>query len=90
MTDRELRLRWVRVPGSSSSGAFPATRRCRWPAEGFASLRRAGAGVGRRGPSQHEPFDLGSAATAWHWLDPAVRHRRAWELLPYDADRYIG
>jgi SAM-dependent methyltransferase len=32
-------------------------------------------------PSEHEPFDLVFAATAWHWLDPAVRYRRAWELL---------
>ena len=32
-------------------------------------------------PSGHEPFDLVFAATAWHWLDPAVRYRRAWELL---------
>ena len=26
-------------------------------------------------------FDLVYAATAWHWIDPAVRYRRAWELL---------
>jgi SAM-dependent methyltransferase len=26
-------------------------------------------------------FDLVFAATAWHWIDPAVRYRRAWELL---------
>jgi SAM-dependent methyltransferase len=26
-------------------------------------------------------FDLVFAATAWHWLDPAVRYQRAWELL---------
>lgn len=32
-------------------------------------------------PSGHEPFDLVFAATAWHWLDPAVRYRRTWELL---------
>jgi SAM-dependent methyltransferase len=32
-------------------------------------------------PSQHEPFDLVFAATAWHWLNPAVRYRRTWELL---------
>jgi SAM-dependent methyltransferase len=32
-------------------------------------------------PSEHEPFDLVFAATAWHWLDPAVRYRRTWELL---------
>jgi SAM-dependent methyltransferase len=28
-----------------------------------------------------DPFDLVFAATAWHWLDPAIRFRRAWELL---------
>src|SRR3954466_778216 len=27
-------------------------------------------------PSEHEPFDLVFAATAWHWLDPAVRYPR--------------
>lgn len=32
-------------------------------------------------PSAHERFDLVFAATAWHWLDPAVRYRRTWELL---------
>jgi SAM-dependent methyltransferase len=26
-------------------------------------------------------FDLVFAATAWHWIDPALRYRRAWELL---------
>ena len=26
-------------------------------------------------------FDLVFAATAWHWVDPAARYRRAWELL---------
>lgn len=32
-------------------------------------------------PSGHEPFDLVFAATAWHWLDPEIRYRHAWELL---------
>ncbi len=32
-------------------------------------------------PSEHEPVDLVFAATSWHWLDPAVRYRRCWELL---------
>lgn len=27
------------------------------------------------------PFDLVFAATAWHWIDPTVRYRKAWELL---------
>jgi SAM-dependent methyltransferase len=26
-------------------------------------------------------FDLVFAATAWHWIDPAVRYQRAWDLL---------
>lgn len=26
-------------------------------------------------------FDLVFAATAWHWIDPAARYRRAWDLL---------
>ena len=51
-----------------------------------------------------ETFDLGYAATAWHWIDPAVRYRKAAELLkpcgslaiiggghafPADADRFF-
>lgn len=28
-----------------------------------------------------EGFDLIFAATAWHWIDPAIRYQRAWELL---------
>ncbi len=27
------------------------------------------------------PFDLVFAATAWHWVDPEVRYRRAWKAL---------
>jgi SAM-dependent methyltransferase len=26
-------------------------------------------------------FDLVFAATAWHWIDPAVRYQKAWDLL---------
>jgi SAM-dependent methyltransferase len=32
-------------------------------------------------PPTQDRFDLVLAATAWHWLDPAVRFPRAWELL---------
>lgn len=28
-----------------------------------------------------ELFDLVFAATAWHWVDPDVRYRKAWEVL---------
>ncbi len=56
-------------------------------------------------PSAAEPFDLVFAATAWHWLDPVLRYRRAWELLapgghlafwsathvfPQDGDPFFG
>jgi SAM-dependent methyltransferase len=32
-------------------------------------------------PSAEAGFALVFAATAWHWVDPAVRYRRAWEVL---------
>ncbi len=32
-------------------------------------------------PPAGETYDLVFAATVWHWIDPAVRYRRAWELL---------
>ena len=32
-------------------------------------------------PPGRAAFDLVFAATAWHWLDPAVKYQRAWELL---------
>jgi len=34
-----------------------------------------------RPPATDQRFDLVYAANAWHWLDPAVRYRRAWQLL---------
>ncbi|HKV68575.1 MAG TPA: methyltransferase domain-containing protein [Gaiellales bacterium] len=32
-------------------------------------------------PADGARFDAVIAATAWHWTDPDVRYRRAWELL---------
>jgi SAM-dependent methyltransferase len=32
-------------------------------------------------PAGSGPFDLVFSATAWHWIDPAVKYQRAWELL---------
>jgi SAM-dependent methyltransferase len=32
-------------------------------------------------PQPGVQFDLVFAATAWHWLDPAIRYQRAWKLL---------
>jgi SAM-dependent methyltransferase len=32
-------------------------------------------------PPHQAAFDLVFGATAWHWIDPAVRYRKAWSLL---------
>ena len=32
-------------------------------------------------PAAEGGFDVVFAATAWHWVDPAVKYRRAWEVL---------
>ena len=32
-------------------------------------------------PPDGATFDLVFAATAWHWIDPAVKYRQAWEFL---------
>ena len=32
-------------------------------------------------PPGADRFDLVFAATAWHWIDPALRYRRAWDVL---------
>jgi SAM-dependent methyltransferase len=32
-------------------------------------------------PVARAGYDLVFAATSWHWIDPAVRYRKAWELL---------
>jgi SAM-dependent methyltransferase len=32
-------------------------------------------------PVSTEPASLVYAATAWHWIDPAVRYQRAWQAL---------
>jgi SAM-dependent methyltransferase len=32
-------------------------------------------------PAPGAAFHLVFAATSWHWIDPAVKHRRAWEVL---------
>jgi len=31
--------------------------------------------------SERDQFDLVYAATAWHWIDPTIRYRKAYELL---------
>ena len=32
-------------------------------------------------PDEDQLFDLVFAATSWHWIDPAIRYAKAWEVL---------
>lgn len=32
-------------------------------------------------PPHHSGYDLVLSATAWHWIDPDLRYRRAWEVV---------
>lgn len=48
-----------------------------WPADGAGGA----GGTGNDGGDAEGGFDLIVAANCWHWIDPAVRYRRAWELL---------
>jgi SAM-dependent methyltransferase len=36
-------------------------------------------------PGPGERFDLAFAATAWHWIDPAIGYRLAWQALRPDG-----
>jgi SAM-dependent methyltransferase len=48
---------------------------------GFAEVTVNNASYDEWQPPVGAAFDLVFAATAWHWLDPATRYARAWELL---------
>ncbi len=48
---------------------------------GFPGVTVVNAGFETWRPAPGEAFALVFAATAWHWIDPAVRYRKAWELL---------
>jgi SAM-dependent methyltransferase len=48
---------------------------------GFPRVTVVNAGFETWQPSRSATFGLVFAATAWHWIDPAVRYRKAWEML---------
>ncbi len=48
---------------------------------GFARVTVVNADIETWRPPAPAAFDLVFAATAWHWIDPAARYGRAWELL---------
>jgi SAM-dependent methyltransferase len=48
---------------------------------GYPRVTVVNAGFESWRPEPPERFALVFAATAWHWIDPWVRYRKAWELL---------
>ena len=48
---------------------------------GFGGVTVVNAGFESWRPREPEAFGLVFAATAWHWIDPGVRYRKAWQLL---------
>lgn len=48
---------------------------------GFGQVEVVTGSFERWRPSPPREFGLVFAATAWHWLDPALRYERAWRLL---------
>jgi len=71
----------------------------------FASVEIVPAAFETWRPPASRTYDLVFAATAWHWIDPASRYRRAWDLLragghiafwgaehvvPADGDPFFG
>ena len=63
----DRRRSWPPRPGAT----WRTSRPSRWCSTDFETWR----------PPRPRAFDLVFAATAWHWIDPAVGYRRAWELL---------
>lgn len=49
--------------------------------EAFPAVRVLHANFEEWTPKPSEQFDLVFAATAWHWIDPEIRYRKASELL---------
>ena len=77
------RFRWpgagLRSPRSTSARSWWRSRSALWRlSRASRSSRRTSRPGGRR---HSQRFHLVYAATAWHWVDPDVRYRRAWELL---------
>jgi len=57
------------------------TARARHNLAGFPEVTVVNASFETWQPPPGPGVDLVYAATAWHWIDPAIRYRRAWQLL---------
>jgi len=79
--------------------------RARQNLAGFADVQIVRSAFESWRPPAGVAYDMVFAATSWHWVDPAVRYRRAWELLrpgghlafwgashvfPADGDPFFG
>lgn len=79
--------------------------RARQNLAGFADVQIVRSAFESWRPPAGVTYDMVFAATSWHWVDPAVRYRRAWELLrpgghlafwgashvfPADGDPFFG
>lgn len=49
--------------------------------EPFPAVRVVQATFEKWTPEPSDRYELVFAATAWHWIDPEVRYRKAWEVL---------
>ena len=76
---RALARRGLRVTGLELGPALAAVARRRTAP--LADVEVVWAPFETWDPGPAPPFDLVVAATSWHWIDPEVRYRRAWDLL---------
>jgi SAM-dependent methyltransferase len=74
LAERGLRLTCVELGADMAAVA-------RANLAGFADVEVVNAAFESWRPPDGATFDAVVAATSWHWADPELRYRRAWELL---------
>jgi SAM-dependent methyltransferase len=74
LAERGLRLTCVELGAELAAAA-------RANLAGFRDVEVVNAAFETWRPPDGTAFDAVVAATAWHWADPQLRYRRAWELL---------
>jgi SAM-dependent methyltransferase len=71
----------VRVDQGDFESWAPGPRPGSQAGPGWAESGAGGESPGSVRDDGFDGFDLLFAATAWHWIDPAVKYRKAWSLL---------
>jgi len=74
-----LARRGFRITGVELGAALAA--QARRNLAGFPGVTVVNADIESWHPPAQAEFGLVFAATAWHWIDPVLRYRKAWELL---------